>query len=41
MLRGQIEILREAADSVAVVRDLIRSVRPDLCLRERGAGCVG
>lgn len=30
LLRGQMESWRETADSVAVVRDLIRTVRPDL-----------
>jgi len=39
LLRGQMRILREAADSVAVVRNLIRVVRPDLCLDPEDPGC--
>lgn len=39
LLRGHMEEWRQAADSVAEVRELIRAVRPDLCLEPGQPGC--
>lgn len=41
LLRGQVVEWRETADSVGVVRDLIRSLRPDLCLGSVDRDCPG
>lgn len=39
LLRGQIAEWRETADSVGVVRELIRGMRPDLCLGPDTVAC--
>ena len=39
LLRGQVAEWRETADSVGVVRDLIRRIRPDLCLGSIAEDC--
>lgn len=41
LLRWQVGEWRETADSVGVVRDLIRSLRPDLCLGSIDSDCSG